>query len=170
MEREASAETVDVLIVDDNEDLRAIIAAVIREVLGEEQCRVIEAADNVAGLERLLSAPRPLVALLDMYMGPLPFDVLLSILASPTAPLAELLRRHRYIVLTASPQRVGERERKVLAGPLDHAPVVGKPFDLDDLEEILRAAVARLAARERKRERAQRQAQRRARELVAAGR
>lgn len=154
MERMEPDPRTTVLVVDDNEDLRTIVAAAIGEVLGDET-RVLEAADNVAGLEQLLSAPRPLVVLLDRFMGPLPFDVLLAILASPAAWVAQKLRRHRYVVLTASPNSIGERERELLLGPLEDAPIVGKPFDLDELEETLRAAVAWVEerAQERVRER-----------------
>lgn len=140
-EEERAGEQATVLVVDDNEDLRTIVAAAIGEVLGDET-RVLEAADNVEALDLLLSAPRPLVVLLDRFMGPLPFDVLLAILASPAEGMGEKLRRHRYVVLTASPNTIGEHERELLLGPLEGAPIVGKPFDLDELEQVLDEALA----------------------------
>ena len=167
VEREPTVKTVDVLVLDDNDDLRTILVTAINEVLGAD-CRVQEAGDNVVGLELLLSAPRPMVVLLDYRMGPLPFDVLLSILANRSPSLGPKLARHRYLVLTASPQSIGEHERELLKGPLNGAPIVGKPFDLDELEELLRAARRTLERRARRHvAKARRQAaQMRARELV----
>lgn len=161
-ERESDEEQAAVLVVDDNEDLRAIVAQAVEEATGRP---ALQAGDNVEALDLLLSWPagqRGLVVLLDRFMGPLPFDVLLAILASPVEGMAQKLRRHRYVVLTASPNSLGEHERELLAGPLDETPIVGKPFDLDELELVLGVALAWVE------ERAQERA--RARELVLAAR
>lgn len=137
----------DVLVMDDDEDLREILGIVVEELTGR-QGSALTAADNVTGLELLLGAKRPLVVLLDRFMGPLRFEQLVELLATSTGTFGERLRRHRYVVLTASPKTIDKRERALLKRELNGAPIVAKPFELEHLERVIGEARKWLAERE----------------------
>lgn len=126
-----------VLVIDDDRDIRGLL----RYTLQEEGWSVVEAADGREGLHQLLAAGEPLVTLLDYRMPYMDgFDVLRAVAASST-----LAMRHAYLLITANPYSLPPALPE-LAGTLG-VPILGKPFDLDDLCARIQRAHVGLAAR-----------------------
>ena len=111
-----------VLVADDNDDLREEIACLLRA----EGYRVLTAADGIHALKRLY-AVRTDALLLDWNMPRLGGSGVLAALLED-ARLADVA----VIVATAEPEHAP-------AG----LPILAKPFRLERLVEVLRAALAR---------------------------
>ncbi len=125
-----------VLVIDDDRDIRGLL----RYLLQEEGWTVLEAADGREGLDRLRAAGEPLVALLDYRMPHMDgLDVLRAVAANTV-----LATRHAYLLITANPSSLPPA-LPVLAGELG-VPILGKPFDLDDLCGQIQRAHLGLAA------------------------
>lgn len=120
-----------VLVADDDETVREAT----RLLLEDAGYAVAEAADGAAALGALRASAEPLVVLLDIAM---PGVSGVAILAAAAAG-EERLARHAYIAWTASPRRVPP---ELLAAT--GAPLLPKPFDIDDLLGEVAAAAARL--------------------------
>lgn len=114
-----------VLIVDDDDAIRETL----RFILESFGYSVAEAADGLSAWSLLVSSPRRLVVLLDNLMPGLTADELLEALDADHNGGAA--RRHAFILITASPQRLPSRlvARLVRLG----APVIAKPFELNAL-------------------------------------
>jgi CheY-like chemotaxis protein len=123
-----------VLVVEDDEANRETL----RAVLEEERYPVIEAADGQTALDLLRASPQALVVVLDLV---LPGHVDGGDVLQAAAQDPALGARHAFLLMTASPQRLTP-VIEALAAQLT-APVMQKPFDLDELL----ATVARVAAR-----------------------
>jgi CheY-like chemotaxis protein len=111
-----------VLVVEDNEDHRAILAL----ALGEEGYEVVEVGDGAAAIDYLLQSPEPDVVLLDLILPRLSgWDVL--------RVLRTYLRLRRIPVIVAT----GE----AAAVQVPYVNVIGrlqKPYRLNDLFALLR--------------------------------
>jgi two-component system chemotaxis response regulator CheY len=129
-----SSAAVHVLIVDDDEGIRETL----RFALEGEGYAVLEAQHGLAALEILAALAVPLVVLVDLRMPLLDGEGLLDAVCAD--PL--LAHRHVYALTTANEQTLTPHLRRTLAR-LD-APVVGKPFDLDHLLEVVHRLALRL--------------------------
>jgi len=126
-----------VLVIDDDRDIRGLL----RYTLQEEGWAVLEAADGREGLDHLRASSEPLVALLDYRMPCMDgLDVLRAVMAN-----SALAMRHAYLLITANPYSLPPALPE-LAGALG-VPILGKPFDLDDLCTRIQRAHMGLAAR-----------------------
>jgi CheY-like chemotaxis protein len=98
---------------------------------------VFEAADGRAALDHLRAAGECTIVLLDMVMpGGSGLDVLRAVAADQA-----LAAKHAIVLVTATPS-VRDPEARRLLERL-RVPVVAKPFDIDELHEV----VAREASR-----------------------
>ena len=123
--------TQQILIVEDDEPIRELLAELLREV----GYRVFTAPDGKPALERLCTHPEGLVVLLDLMMPGMDGYALLQAVAAD--PL--LTARHRYILMSATTKTLPLK----LVQLLKHLNVawVPKPFDLDEvLAAVQRAA------------------------------
>ena len=106
-----------ILVVDDD----AAIQAVVGSALSWEGYEVMTATDGAAALEALAQGGRPQLILLDMAMPGMDgrqFARVYRQLPAPRAPI---------IAFSAGNA----------AGDLDVAGVLGKPFDIDDLLDVV---------------------------------
>jgi len=128
---------VHVLVVDDDRAIRETL----RLALEDEGYTVLEAADGVIALELLRAHVLPMVVLLDLRMPRLDGIEVLRRVASST----ELSRRNAYALVTANQHMLDT----AAAGLLAHlsVPIVAKPFDLDELLEMVEHMAYRLAQR-----------------------
>ncbi len=124
-----------VLVVDDEDGIRDAI----RIVLEEEGYTVYEAPDGKPALVRLREHPEGMVVLLDMQMPGMDGISLLRALDTDEC----LATRHAIIVVSAQYPRTLPLEVATLLTRLD-VRVLGKPFDIDDLVAVVRAAAQRL--------------------------
>lgn len=126
-----------VLIVDDDEDIRAAIHAILEDA----GYSVLEAPDGLAAIEMLRRARHPMIVLTNHNMPRLDGPGLISfVLEDPI-----LRGRHAYIYMTAASRVISP----ALAQQLDalHVRVLRKPFDLDQLVALIGEAAARLPER-----------------------
>lgn len=123
-----------VLIVDDD----AAIRQTLRAALEDESYGVLEAGDGLAALGVLRESDEPLVTLLDLRMPVMDGMRLLRTLEAEE----QIAQRHSFLVVTANQEIIGAEGRALLNR--FGAPVIGKPFDLDDLLGAVEAAARRL--------------------------
>lgn len=138
---EARCEMVDemplVLVADDAAPMRDLL----RMVLEDMGYDVAEAADGASALAFLRDTDRRVIALLDYRMPDMTgLDVLEAVSRD-----AELSFRHAYILMTAHPRTLPEQTRFVL--PALGATFVRKPFDLDQLLQVIAERARRLGLR-----------------------
>jgi CheY-like chemotaxis protein len=119
-----------VLVVDNDEAIRETA----RFLLEDEGYEVIEAPDGAAALDLLRMSDQPMVVLLDIVMPRLSGVELLQLVGRD-----ERLICHAFVVWTASRVPVPAE----LLASLD-APLVPKPFDVDELLEVVARAAERL--------------------------
>jgi CheY-like chemotaxis protein len=121
------------LIVDDDADLRDSL----RFLLELEGYEVEEARDGIEALDVLRASPHGLVVLLDLVMPRLGgLEVLRAVADDP-----QLAERHVFMIVTANRDKVQPASQALLRQLA--VPVVTKPYDVEDLLEI----VARIATR-----------------------
>lgn len=124
-----------ILIVDDDHDIRETL----RLVLEETGYPLMEAATAGAGLAYLRRSPTPCVVILDMLLPDMEVSHLLSAVGRGAA-----MTRHYYVLLTGlAPERLPERAQ-LLLDKLG-CTMMGKPFELDELLEVVHQAVRHLA-------------------------
>lgn len=123
-----------ICVIEDDEAIRQTV----RALLEDEGYQVVEAADGLAGYQLLRTAPAPLVAVVDHKLPRMDGCNLLELVAQDE----ELRARHAFIFLTASPRRAEED----CGESLDElgAPLVAKPFDIDELLAPVAEAAQRL--------------------------
>ncbi len=127
--------TTSVLVIDDDEDTRASL----RIPLEDAGYIVIEAADGQCALDVLTDSPVGLVAVFDYRAPGMDGEALLRLVERE----GWLAGCHAFVCLTASPQNLPA----MLSCMLVHygVPVVGKPFELDELLAAIQQAEHRLA-------------------------
>jgi CheY-like chemotaxis protein len=123
-----------VLVVDDDEDIRETL----RVLLEDAQYPVAEAASSAQALDYLRAASSPHVVLLDFLMPGENAGTLLRALQHDAT-----LRRHRYILIPASPVTTFSKEDQRLIAKLC-TEVVQKPFEVDNLLRAVDDAAAQL--------------------------
>lgn len=122
-----------VLIVDDDPSIRESL----REVLEDEGHDVDEAPDGLEGLARIRATTDPMVVLLDLLMPRLNGNEVLNAVAADP----QLTSQHAYVLLTAQPRYVSPALKELLARL--SIPVMGKPFDMDELCDTIAQAASR---------------------------
>jgi two-component system, OmpR family, response regulator len=129
-----------VLIVDDDHAVRSVAA----EILRDEGYEVDEAANAHAVLAKLRSARFPWVVLLDQRLPDMTgCEVLANIRAEGFQEC-----NHAFILLTGAPEQVTWVTREAASEAYVDAcvPVLGKPFDLATLIQVVDAAARRIQA------------------------
>ena len=127
----------DVLIADDDADLRATL----RAILEEEGHRVTETSTGQTTLDALRSSSAGCVTLLNLAMPDLDgVDVLRAVERD-----AALAQRHVYVVISANTGALWESAQPLIAA-LDGF-MVRKPFDIDEFLAVVTEAAVRLSAR-----------------------
>lgn len=124
----------DVLIVDDDADIRESMRTLLEDIGGHT---VVEAPDGLAALAILRSSERRYVVLLDMLMPGLDGIGVLQAVAMD----ADLASRHTYVLVTVSRRANSADFPSSLALVV---PVVPKPFDMDVLLTTVAEAEQRL--------------------------
>ena len=120
----------DVLIVDDDEDIRASMRAILEDLGGYT---VYEASDGASALATLRASQQSFVALLDLLMpGMDGIDVLEAVAADET-----LATRHAYVLVTVSRRAVSKEFPSTLKLAV---PIISKPYDLDTLLNVVAEA------------------------------
>jgi CheY-like chemotaxis protein len=125
-----------VLVVDDDDSNRDAL----NWVLTDSGYEVELAATAEDGLRILRETEHAFVVVFDYVMPDLTGDDLVR-MAEEQLPF---LKRHAFICLTASPTRLPAHLTAWLVE--SGAPIVGKPFELDALLEVVARAAARLPA------------------------
>ncbi|MBF6590392.1 MAG: response regulator [Ktedonobacterales bacterium] len=123
-----------VLIVDDEPEIRHSV----RVLLEDAGYAITEAPDGFAALEMLRASKIPHVVLLDLMMPRLDGHGVLGVVAGDR----RLTERHRFIVMTAANRTLPLAFANLLTSLA--IPVIGKPFDLDELLEAVRRAASDL--------------------------
>lgn len=132
------ATIVRILVVDDD----AAIRRTLRAALEDEAYTVQEAAEGGAALATLRASAQPVVTLLDLRMPGLGGEaVLRTAAADPT-----LSDSHRFIVVTANKDSISPSLAALMARM--GVPVVAKPFDLDELLELVAEVAEGIDSRE----------------------
>lgn len=125
-----------VCIIEDD----AAIRETMRALLEDEGYQVIEAADGLTGYRLLRTTSAPLIAVVDHKLPKMDGCDLLELAAQDEA----LRSRHAFIFVTASPHRAEEDCGESLDGL--GAPLVAKPFDIDQILEPIAQAARRLSS------------------------
>lgn len=123
-----------VLIVDDD----AAIRQTLRAALEDEAYSVLEAGDGLAALGLLRESVEPLVTLMDLHMPVMDGMRVLHAVAADEI----VARRHRFLVVTANQDTINPEGHALL--DRFSAPVIAKPFELDDLLDAVEAAASHL--------------------------
>ena len=127
----------DVLIADDDADLRATL----RAILEEEGHRVTETSTGQTTLDALRNSSAGCITLLNLAMPDLDgVDVLRAVQRDAT-----LAQRHVYVVISANTGALWDSAQLLIAA-LDGF-MVRKPFDIDEFLAVIAHAAARLSAR-----------------------
>lgn len=127
----------DVLIADDDADLRATL----RAILEDEGHRVSEASTGQTTLAALRGASTGCITLLNLAMPDLDgVEVLRAVQRD-----AALAQRHVYVVISANTGALWQSAQPLIAA-LDGF-MVRKPFDIDDFLSVINEAALRLSAR-----------------------
>ena len=124
------------LIVDDDTAIRETL----RALLEDEGYSVSEASDGAVALRRLRQTQQPRVVLLDMMMPHVDgATVLREVALDPS-----VAHRCAFIIMTANTQTVFLRHGRLLT--LLDAPVLRKPFDVDELLMAVEQAANQLGS------------------------
>lgn len=125
-----------VLVVDDDEDIRLAMRTLLEEVGSHT---VEEASNGETALEILRSSPHSLVVLLDLLMPGMDGLAVLRAVADDE----QLAARHRYMLVTVSRRAVSTDFPTNLTFVV---PVIPKPFDMDELLQMVDTASRSLDA------------------------
>ncbi|MFI5273399.1 MAG: response regulator [Ktedonobacterales bacterium] len=125
-----------VLIVDDDEGIRDAL----RSLLEDAGYLVEEASEGMAALHRLRASREKMVVLLDLMMPGLDGAGVLGTVAADR----KLTERNAFILITANHNTLTLALANLLKN-LD-VPFVSKPFDVDQLVEIVDNTARRLAS------------------------
>jgi len=119
-----------ILIVDDDQDVRDTL----RMALEDEGYEVIEAEDGAVALELLRRMRTPHVVVLDLRMPRLTGDALLQRVSAHE----RLPARHTFLLVTANHELLSPGHLRLLESM--RVPVAPKPFDLDELLDLVARA------------------------------
>lgn len=125
-----------VLVVDDDRAIRETL----RLALEEEGYSVIEAPDGAAALDILHATLQPMVVLLDLRMPRVSGDeVLRRVARNP-----QLTARNAFALVTANLHTLAPASDDLLDRM--HVPVIAKPFELDELLDVVERMAYRLSS------------------------
>jgi CheY-like chemotaxis protein len=124
------------LVVEDDRPIRETL----RWALEDAGYEVAEAADGLAALDALRASAQAMVVLLDLRMPRLDGAGVLRAVANDR----QLASRHAYILMTADLYQPTPAFAQLLAAL--KVSVMRKPFDLDELLDLLEHATGRLTA------------------------
>jgi CheY-like chemotaxis protein len=124
----------DVLIVDDD----AAIRETLRALFEDDGYFVREASDGLTALHALHMAARPQVVITDYQMPRMDGFSLLGYVAMDE----DLRDCNRFICLTANAHRISNQFGATLRRL--QVPVIGKPFDIEDIIHAVAVAAAQL--------------------------
>jgi CheY-like chemotaxis protein len=124
-----------VLIVDDDREIREVLAS----VLADAGYEVLTAQDGRGAMDIMQESFEPLVVLLDARMPSMDGYSVLRTVADDRF----LGSWHAYVLVTAEPSAVSAEMHGVLQ-QLD-APLLAKPFELDELLQTVEGASGRIA-------------------------
>lgn len=127
-----------VLVVDDDHSIRETL----RLLLEDAGYQVAEACNGVEALALLRGERASYITLLDLRMPQLDGAGMLGIVAEDP----DLTRRHSFIVMTADARAMSH----IFTDHLTRlsVPLLAKPFDIDDLLDLVEQAERRLTARQ----------------------
>lgn len=124
-----------VCVIEDDQAIRETL----RILLEGEGYRVIEAADGVTGYALLRESRGRLITLVDQKLPRMDGCDLLDLVTHDE----DLRSRHTFIMVTASPKRAEEDCGDTLEEL--SAPLLPKPFDIDDVLDAVAQAAARIS-------------------------
>lgn len=127
-----------ILVADDDVAIRRTL----RAALEDEAYTVQEAAEGGAALAALRASAQPLVTLLDLRMPGVDGEAVLRTAAADAA----LAGPHRFIVVTANKDSISPALAALMARM--GVPVVAKPFELDELLELVAEVAEGIDSRE----------------------
>jgi CheY-like chemotaxis protein len=127
---------VPILLVEDDYDIRETL----RMALEEEGYVVYEAEDGLEALAMLRNSMTPLIVALDLRLPRLNGDALLL----QVCKREHLPARHCYLLVTANREILSSASLRLLERM--HVRIVTKPFDLDDLLDLVANAANELSA------------------------
>lgn len=138
MESAEHAEHVDVpiLLVEDDHDIRETL----RMALEDEGYIVYEAEDGLEALAMLRHSMTPLIVALDLRLPRLNGDALLL----QVCKREHLPARHCFLLITANREILSSDSLRLLERM--RTPIITKPFDLDDLLDLVAHAADDLSA------------------------
>jgi CheY-like chemotaxis protein len=125
-----------VLVVDDDDLIRETVTA----ALEDDGYIVTEARDGAAALNILYACSEPMVILLDLRMPKLDGAEVLAAVAADH----RLAKQNAFILVTADNKTITLTFAHLLAQL--EVPVLKKPFDLDELLDLVADAAGRLDA------------------------
>ena len=118
-----------VLVVDDEEDTRAVI----RDVLEAEGCEVLEAEDGATALRLLRTPAAPMIVVLDYLLPDLTgVEVVAQLVAEATDHLPAV------ILVTASVETLALQHHPLLEQL--NIPILPTPFDIDTFAVLVKQA------------------------------
>lgn len=123
-----------VLVVDDDPEIRETLEL----ALEESGYAVSQAADGQSALRELRASPHGMVVLVDRLMPRLEGTDFVRIVSRD----GDALKRHRYVLMTASPNLLAEADVVELAAA--EIPILAKPFNLDDVLALVATAASHL--------------------------
>ena len=132
-QQRSAAYSRDLLVVDDDPTLRKLMRMVFEDV----GFMIHEAPDGATALHLLRTVPKACVVLLDLMLPVMSGSELLDLLFSDEE-LSPLLERHKFIILSATPQKAYVYLAPVLSAC--NIPVLSKPFQIDQLVAAVIAA------------------------------
>ena len=137
MGSDTNREAIPVLVVDDSADIRETV----RLALEDDGYTVLEAEDGQTALDILRHTERGMVVLVDHLMPGIDGLAMLGIVSAEPS----LAERHVYVMLTAD----GRKGFMDMPGNSDawSVPIVAKPFDLEELLDVVSRARTSLLAR-----------------------
>lgn len=129
-----------ILVVDDDPDNRETLHLLVDELAHP----VVETADEATTLAELRESPTSLVVVLDILLPRVSNGehVLRAICSDP-----RLAARHAVVAITASPRRITPETHNLLAKL--GAPLILKPFDIDEFLDAVRDALAKVQVQPR---------------------
>ncbi|MEO7002253.1 MAG: response regulator [Ktedonobacterales bacterium] len=124
------------LVVDDDREIRRAV----RYILEDAGYSVLEAPDGEVALQMLRKHKEPMVILLDLMMPRLDGAGVLRTVADD----AHLARQRAFVLITANVRTMPLSFANLLTQLA--VPVLAKPFDMDQLLELVAAAECRVAS------------------------
>jgi CheY-like chemotaxis protein len=133
---ESRANSMDyVLIVDDDSSIRESVRFILEEV----GYTVYEASNGADALDQLRASEQSLIVLLDAHMPLIDGAHVLRIVADDPV----LLKRHAYIFMSARLEQLDPVTSSQF--PKDMLKTIAKPFELDDLLEVVASKACQLS-------------------------